>query len=200
MVKDTRHREVRVQKYQWFVVLAVWSILIGCSTLRVSQDYDLKTNFSGLKTYGWQSETHKKTGDVRVDNPLLHNRIRSAVDIFLSQKGYQKVAKETPDFYVDYAYTVRTKVETDDVSGGVGFGIGTYGRYGGFGVSTGGSVSTYDEGILVIDIITPGNNELIWRGTGTRRISQHSDPEKTTMNVNEAVEKILAQFPPQPKT
>lgn len=187
-----------MQKCRGFAVLAVLSILMGCSTLKVSQDYDLKTNFSGLKTYGWQAETHKKTGDVRVDNPLLHNRIRSAVDVFLSQKGYRKVGKETADFYVAYVYTVRTKVETDDVGGGVGFGFGTYGGFGGIGVSTGGNVNTYDEGMLVIDIITPGSNDLIWRGTGTRRISQHSSPEKTTANVYEAVEKILAQFPPNP--
>jgi hypothetical protein len=43
------------------------------------------------------------------------------------------------------------------------------------------------------------NSDLIWRGTGTRRVSQHSDPEKRTKNINETVDKILAQFPPKLK-
>jgi Domain of unknown function (DUF4136) len=185
-----------VQKYSWFVILTMVFIFWGCSTLKVSQDYDIKAKFSGLKTYVWQSETHKKTGDVRVDNPLLHSRIRSAVDFFLLSKGYRIVSKGTPDFYVNYQYSIRTKVDSNNLDGGVGFGIGTYGRHGGIGISTGGSVSTYDEGMLVIDILASGSKDLIWRGTATRRISQHSNPEKTTKNVNEAVEKILAQFPP----
>jgi len=188
-----------MQKYSRFVILTMLFVFWGCSTLKVSQDYDLKANFSGLKTYAWQFETHKKTGDVRVDNPLLHSRIRSAVDLFLLEKGYQKVSQGVLDFYVEYKYSVRTKVESDNLDGGVGFGIGTYGRRGGIGISTGGSVSSYDEGMLVIDIISPENKDLICRGTGTRRISQHSNPEKTIKDVNEAVQKILAQFPPQPK-
>ena len=188
-----------MQKYSRFVILIMLFIFWGCSTLIVSQDYDLKANFSGLKTYAWQSETHQKTGDVRVDNPLLHSRIRSAVDHFLLGSGYRKVSQGAPDFYIKYQYSIRSKVESDNLDGGVGFGIGTYGRHGGIGISTGGSVNTYDEGMLVIDIIASGSKDLIWRGTGTRRISQHSNPEETTKNVNEAVEKILAQFPPKPK-
>lgn len=188
-----------MQKYPRFIILTMLFIFWGCSTLKVSQDYDLKANLSGLKTYAWQSKTHKETGDVRVDNPLLHSRIRSAVDFYLLGKGYRKVSQGAPDFYVKYQYSVRSKIESDNLDGGVGFGIGTYGRHGGIGISTGGSVSTYEEGMLVIDIIASGNKDLLCRGTGTRRISQHSNPEETTKNVNEAVEKILAQFPPQPK-
>ena len=188
-----------MQKYRQFIILTILFIFWGCSTLKVSQDYDLKANLSVLQTYAWQSNTHKETGDVRVDNPLLHSRIRSAVDFYLLEKGYRKVSQGVPDFYVNYQYLVRSKVESDNIDGGVGFGFGTFGRHGGIGISTGGSVSTYDEGMVVIDILASGNKDLLWRGTGTRRISQHSNPEETTKNVNNTVEKILAQFPPQPK-
>lgn len=183
-------------RYRLFFVLTLLTIILGCSGLRVSQDYDVTTSFSGLKTYDWQSEGHKKTGDIRVDNPLLHIRIRSAIDQSLLGRGFQRVFHRNPDFFVTYQYAVRSKTESNDMSTGVGFGIGSFGRYGGIGVSTGGSVSTYDEGILVIDIMDSKNGRLIWRGTGTRRISEHSDPKKLTQRVYEAVEKILAQFPP----
>ena len=188
-----------MQKYRQLIILMLLAIFFGCSSLKVSQDYNIVTDFSGLKTYDWQSGTQEKTGDLRVDNPLLHARIRKAVNRSLSEKGYQKVSLGTPDFYVSYQYMVRSKIESDNVGTGIGFGIGTFGRHGGIGISTGSGISKYDEGMLVINIIDSRNGDLIWRGTGTRRVSQHLDPDKSTKNVNEAVGKILAQFPPQPK-
>ena len=188
-----------MQKHRQVIILTVLVIVFGCSGIQVSQDYDLLRDFSGLKTFAWQSVTQKKTGDVRVDNPLLDTRIRKAVDRFLLEKGYQKVSQGTPDFYVGYQYTIRSKIRSDSVRTGAVFGVGSYGRHGGFGVSTGSDIREYDEGMLVIDIIGAGSGDLMWRGTSTGYVSQHSDPEKTTKNVNETVEKILAQFPPQPK-
>ena len=181
------------------IILTVLTIVIGCSGIQVSQDYDLSREFSGLKTYDRQSGTHQKTGDVRVDNPLLDARIRKAVDRCLLEKGYQRILRGTPDFYVAYQYSIRSKIRSDTVHTGVGFGVGGYGRDGGIGVSTGSDIREYDEGMLVIDIVGAGTGDLLWRGTGTGYVSQHSDPEKTTAIVNETVDKILVQFPPQPK-
>lgn len=188
-----------MQKYRTYIILIVFTLVFGCSSIEVSQDYDLSTNFSGLKTYEWQSETQKKTNDARLDNPLLDARIRSAVDRVLGEMGCQRVSHDTPDFFVTYQYTVQRRIGTDNVRTGVGYGYGRSGRYGGIGVSTGDHVTEYDEGMLVIDVIHAGNGDLMWRGIGTRRVSQHSDPEKRTKQINETVDKILAQFPPQPK-
>ena len=188
-----------MQKYVQPIILALLATVLGCSGIEVSQDFDPATSLSGLKTYDWKSGTQEKTGDVRTDNPLLDARIRAAVDRSLSERGYQRVSNRTPDFYVGYQYTVRSKVGSDDAGIGVGFGIGSFGSHGGIGISSGSGVSEYDEGTLVIDFIDPSNSDLIWRGTGTRRVSQHSDPEKRTKNINETVDKILAQFPPKLK-
>jgi len=110
-----------------------------------------------------------------------------------------RLSNRTPDFYVGYQYTFRGKVGSDDAGIGVGFGIGSFGSHGGIGISSGSGVSEYDKGTLVIDFIDASNSDLIWRRTGARRVSQHSDPEKRTKNINETVDKILAQFPPKLK-
>ena len=188
-----------MRNYRLVIILTVLIVVIGCSGIQVSQDYDLSRDFSGLKTYDWQSGTQQKTGDVRVDNPLLDARIRKAVARSLLEKGYQRIVHGTPDFYVAYQYSIRSKIRSDSVRTGAVFGVGSYGRHGGFDVSTGSDIREYDEGMLVIDIIGAGSGDLMWRGTSTGYVSQHSAPEKTTKNVNETVEKILAQFPPQPK-
>ncbi len=185
--------------YVGLIVFTLFGFLWGCQSIQVSQDYDLSKDFSSLKTYEWQTKTQPKTGDIRVDNPLLDARIRSAINDSLSKKGYKRITQEKPDFYVAYNYQIRSKIESDDVGMGVGFGWGSRRRFGGIAVDTGRYISEYDEGVLVIDLNDASKGDLLWRGTGTARVNQHSKPEEITKGVNEAVEKILSQFPPLPK-
>lgn len=181
------------------IVFALFGFLWGCQSVQVSQDYDLSKDFSSLKTYGWQTKSQPKTGDIRVDNPLLDARIRAAINDSLSKKGYQRIPEERPDFHVAYKYQVGSKIESDNVGVGVGFGWGGRSRFGGIGVDSGRHISEYDEGVLVIDLTGASNGDLLWRGTGTARVDRHSTPEEITKWVNEAVERILSQFPPLPK-
>jgi len=181
------------------VVFMLFGFLWGCQSIQISQDYDSSKDFSSLKTYEWQTKSQPKTGDIRVDNDLLDNRIRSAINDSLSKKGYQRINQGRPDFYISYKYQVRSKLESDNVGVGFGFGMGSRGRYGGFGVDTGRYINEYDEGLLVIDVTDTSESALWWRGIGTTRINQHSKPGEITKWVNEAVDKILSQFPPMPK-
>ena len=187
-----------MRKFKNVIFLTVLAIFIGCSGIEVSQDYDVVADFSNLKTFDWYLAEQKKTGDLRVDNLLRDSRVRKAVDRLLAQKGYQRISQGTPDFYVGYRYAIFTRIGSERVSTGVGFGFGGSGSFGAIGIGTGNDVREYEEGMFVIDITDTKNGKLLWRGTGTRRVSRHSNPEKITKEVNEDVEKILAQFPPQP--
>lgn len=191
-------KENAMQTYRCLLSLILLSVSIffGCSTVQVGQDYDPANTFSHLKTFDWQSKMQGKMGDPRVDSPLIDTRIRTAVDRSLMGKNYLKVSNGTPDFYVAYQFVIHRKIESDGLQSGVGFGFGSYGSFGGIGIGTGSDISEYDEGMLIIDIIDAKSGGLLWRGTGTRRVHLQTDPEKTTQNVNETVDKIMAQFPP----
>jgi hypothetical protein len=180
-------------------ILLILVVAGGCSSVKVSQDFDGSKNFDGYRRYNWQAETQKKTGDVRIDNPFLDERIRTAIDRTLVERGFKKVEQGAQDFMVRYIYRIRSKIESSDARTGFGFGFGfgSAGRHGAIGISSGTNVNQYDEGILVIDFIESPSKALIWRGTGTRRVLQHTKPEKDTKKINELVEKLLAQYPPQ---
>ncbi len=177
------------------IILLIMSIS-ACSSVKVSQDFDLDKPIPQVNSYQWTSGEQGETGDVRVDSPLLDARIRKAVDRVLAAKGIQKIGAGTSAYKVAYQFSISKKIRSDDVRTGVGFGMGSYGRHGGVAISTGSTVTTYDEGLLVIDF-TDARGELIWRGNGTRHLPQHTDPEKTEEIYNELVEKILGQFPPK---
>jgi hypothetical protein len=185
---------VRLIVYLWIA-----TALSGCASVRVSQDYDVASDFSQFQTFGWSSDAQPKTGDIRTDNPLLDARIRKAVEQALVGKGLRQVDKGTPDFTAAYRLAVQPKIDSSPVSIGVGtgFGIGS-GSYGGIGVGTS-NVESYDEGLLIIDFTDTKNGDLIWRGTGSKRLTRHSDPQKTTEEVYSLVDKILEQYPPTTK-
>ena len=164
----------------------------GCSSLQVSRDYDAARDFSVLRTYAWQHDMQPETGDPRIDNNLLDERVRRAVNDTLKNKGFRRADRGEADFLVAYFRNYRSRI-----SGGswnVGAGRGSYGRYGSVGY--GSDISQYDQSILTIDILSPDNNKLIWRGVGIRTSYEGSSPGKMTRIVNKSVEKILKKFPP----
>ena len=98
-----------------------------------------------------------------------------------------------------YHLGIQQKIESTGPSTGIGFGVGGAGGFGSIGFSTGSDVESYDEGLMVIDVLTPDGKKVLWRGKGTGMVELHTDPEKKTRKINEMVEKILKQFPPAVK-
>jgi len=168
----------------------------GCSSVQVSQDYNSKLNLTSLRTYAWHYDKQAKTGDIRIDSPLIDARIRAAIDATLIARGYRNIARDQADFHVAYQYAIRGKNQSDSVQTSIGFGFGSFGRHGGIGVSTGSDVSQYDEGLLIIDILDARDGSTLWQGKGTRQVFIHTEPERLTAQINETVHKILDQFPP----
>jgi len=175
----------------------------GCSTIKVTSDYDPAVSFAGLQSYQWIPDIPTKTGDPRIDgNTLLQNRVKHAVDKYLASKGYQLVRLEKPDFLVTYHVTLDKQTEIKTINTYNHYGPGWGWRYGrnyypvmGYGTET--VVYNYDQGSLIIDIVEPINRELIWRGSATDKVNFSHTPEQKEQKINQAVEKLLEQFPPQ---
>lgn len=184
-------------RYRNFILTLAMIILFGCSTVQVSQDYKETVDFAAFTTFSWKSADQEKTGDVRVDSPLMDARIRAAVEKGLLVKGFRSVFSENPDIQITYDYLIRQKIHSTGTRGSVGVGYGTGGSGGGMMIGTGADVRSYDEGLLIIDLFRPADGTLLWRGNATFIVPEHPTPEKTTALINEAVGKTLAQFPPK---
>ena len=177
----------------WVVFFIVF--LQACSGISVSQDYEQGYNFSTLKTFAWKPNDKEEYG--LKDNELVDKRIRAAIVDKLSAKSYVLVETALPDFYISYDLTVEQKITSSGVSGGISLGRSSHGRYGGVGLSSGSQVRAYDQGTLLIDITEPQGNQLVWRGVSTQAVSDHSSPDESKAVINEAVGKMLEQFPPK---
>jgi len=54
----------------------------------------------------------------------------------------------------------------------------------------------YEQGTLVIDIADASSREAIWRGTGEGVVNRSTNPETNQQRLRQAVDRILAEFPP----
>jgi hypothetical protein len=71
--------------------------------------------------------------------------------------------------------------------------VGPYGRRGYGGVTT----YDYEEGTLIIDLMTPPKNELVWRGS---IVSTLADSKEENMQMaNKAIAKAFEDYPPKSK-
>ena len=171
-------------------VLVAFSL--ACASTRVTHDYDVNADFSSYATFAWMPQPQEMRGDARIDNPLIAERVRSAIERTLTSRGYRLTSETTPDFFVGYFLSLEQKLDVYTIDRY--YGAGPYRRWGAGGFET--HVNQYEEGTLVIDIVDAEAGRLVWRGSGSRRISKSPTPQKTTERVNEVVEAILARFPP----
>jgi len=180
-------------KKRGFLLVVSAALFSGCSSVSVQVDHDDSTDFTMLKTFAWQYVEQPQTGNPRIDNDLIDERVRAAVDAVLAAKGLLLVEKADADFLVSYFIDYKQRISGSSIRFGIG--TGRAGRYGGVGYDTG--VSDYEEGHLTIDFLDPAEEKTIWRGVGKRRTYESSSPEKTTKVVNSAVFAILKKFPPE---
>lgn len=191
---------MRKQIIQSIWALSFLTLLSGCSGIQVSQDYDNEATFSNIKTLQWvpkEKQIDPKAAEFSKKNPLIAKRIEKAITNEMQAKGHQFVT-ENPDAFITYHVGTQSKIRSQPVTTSIGFGTFGGGGYGGIGIQTSPDVEQYEEGRLVIDILDT-NQKLLWRGTSTTYLEDHLSSEETTELVNEVVQKLLAQYPPDAK-
>jgi hypothetical protein len=150
---------------------------------QVKTDYDRAANFGQYKTYSWEQ--------VKTQNPLDVDRIKSAVNAALIAKGWTQVDSggDVSVVAMEITHNQQTLNTFYD-----GFGGGWRWRgFGGMGEATT-TTETYKVGTLVVDLFDAKTKELVWRGNASDTLSNNSN--KNIQNLDKDVEKMFKQFPP----
>jgi hypothetical protein len=75
-------------------------IFAGCSSsVSVSSDYDPANDFSNLKWFRWFGTPKRDAGDP-LTNQLLETRVKLAVEKAMTAKGFVRLDRGEPDFFV----------------------------------------------------------------------------------------------------
>lgn len=166
-------------------------LLSACSGISTTADYDPAVDFTQYSTYTWLDTE----GD-DIDS-ITDSRIRSSIDGAMVARGFQK--GPNADLAVGYQGTSaeRRSYNTVNTGWGGGYGWGGYGwgGYGGMGMSTT-TENVWEEGTLIVGIFDVATKNLVWTGTATATIDPGRSPEERQKLIDDAVAKMLKDFPP----
>lgn len=179
-----------------FLVIAMLVGPLSVSALATTKsDYDKSFNFSNLRTWDFKVQNRMPRDPVST-NSLWNKRIRQDLEQQLAADGFQKVSDREPNFLVAYYMGTKEKYDTRYVDYGFPAHWGPGLRFGGWhGWGPGwGNVDVwqipYTESTLVVDIIDPQTNMLIWRGYNTDVI----DLNKSDKSIRDAVGDVTKRF------
>lgn len=163
-------------------------LLLGlgaCASIDVKTEHDPAADFSRFRTFAFAERPPIEESGI-ADNSAARDRIEAALSRELTSKDLRRVgAEHQPDLMVYYSVAVREKLQK---VWRTGYGWGA--RYGG-----GGTTYPYEEGTLIVDLVDPVKQELMWRAT----IDAHLD-DSAAGNLDladRAIARVFRNYPPR---
>jgi hypothetical protein len=163
-------------------IAALMFVISAAMAQKVNTDWQRGTDFSKFKTYAWGESPHP------IQDSIWNQRIVGGIDAQLAEKGLQKVsAEQNPDLIVVYNAGVKQNRSLQ------GYHMGGW-----YSSSSNIQEVVENEGTMVVDIATPQDKTVIWRGTASDTLADKS--EKNIKKVEKMTEKMFKDFPPPPGT
>lgn len=175
--------------------IAASVLLSGCIT-PVSKDYNPTVDFQPYQNISFLPAEHIENSTIlkyKAENPLQAQRIKVAIKETLQAKGI-RVGRDPANGFVSYYVQTETYMAQDPVS--IGFGFGTFGRHGGILFGANEPLVESKDYNLIIDIYDP-NYQVVWRGKTEVDFTLADSPQESMQLIKEAVQRVLANFPPQ---
>ncbi len=184
------------------LALVLTSALLACSNnpTVVSTDF-VALDYSKHTRFAWfEGDMTRHSGVTDIG----HQRIQENIVADLQGKGFTLVEPAEADLIVNYSVVAREKVDINTYQVYDGYAPGfTWNRDHGAIVNktreeyTETQVEEYYEGTLIVDILDAGNNQIVWRGVGRKRLSEEMDKEARDRLIKEVVSSVMKNFPPE---
>ena len=159
-------------------------MVAGCTSIRVTSDFDDKADFAKYKTFNFSKEVDKVTL-----NDLNRRRLKDAITKEMEAKGYQ--LSNTPDLLVNAFIKGKTRYTATATTNFMG---GPFMYYRGWGNSSSYiDVDKYIEGSLFIDVIDVQEKKMVWEGVAEGLVNPRT--ETRADNLNGVVQSIYNTYP-----
>lgn len=187
---------MRISSYLKFLLCLILAGCANTANLQISSDYR-EYNYAQLKTYAWYDNAEPESKDSKI-NPPIYSRITEAIENELNVKAFKK--SDQPDFFINFTVTASNVYDVNSYVSYSGHAPGFTWRRSGYGFSALEKQAQLDmirKGTLVIDILDPEKDQLIWRGIAQKRLPDRPYNEQTQDRlIKEAVKQVLSNFPP----
>lgn len=182
---------------QWLCLLILLTSLSSClPSITASNVYDRSANFAGFRTFAILEPVAVGTSANPTQfEPLLDRRVRDAIASEMVKKGLTPDA-ESPDLLIGYDVSIPQDTNQTTAGGqgnGYSYWYGYRYNYSTEGIPNYRRVDEYPVGTLLIDLIDPVTNQLVWRGSAAGEINATQTEES---KIRRSIIAILAQYPP----
>ena len=188
-------------------LLGLALLLSACETMQVSNDYNPSVDFAKFQTWAWKDPAlQHQPNSLMLKSDLTEQRIMQAVSSGLDQRGLRPAAAGSkPDLLVQTYLIVANRQEqivTNYGYGGPwggpwGYAGGPWEGYWGAPMYNETRNVVYQVGTLQIDLIDAKDGKLVWRGSAEKIVDNSPTPAERNAAIHEAVNKILANYPPK---
>ncbi len=157
-------------------------LFVGCNTVNVDYQYDPGADMAGLESYNWFPVPRE---NIRHD--LFIKQAKGELKNQLHARGY-RVVDGDPDFFIALHGGFQSRMDYKDWEY-------LYEYYRPYWAKRKIDITKYEDQQLIVDFIDADSKELIYRATATAFIIE-ADQEEREEAINDAVLKILENFPP----
>ena len=161
--------------------LLAGALTLACSTMTTSVDYDHTINWSQFHTFQLAEGT-------KDPETFTQKRIEDGITSSLQSKGWT-VATSNPDVLV-YSHVVLSSEKQWNATSMGGFGYRGWGGMGGMATAT---QTNIPIGTIIVDMVNPKTNEMIWRGTAQDQVSGTGADRG---QIQQAMQQLFKNFPP----
>jgi hypothetical protein len=181
-----------------FAGCSLAAVIVTAQKLDVESHRDRRADFAAIRTYTWLPAP-PATSDVAPDavqNPDLSQKVLgphivAAIDRELASRGLKQIDRGEPDVRVVYYAALHIGMDTHV--------LGSYYQYTtgwtlpGVPASTT-SLSVYERGSVIVDVVDR-TNTAIWRGSVGTRVNQENTLDKRIARINEGIARMFKHFP-----
>ncbi len=176
--------------------------MAGCRSMPVRVSYDRTVAFNKLHTFCWSAPPAYLKNDPRLRMDELEPLVREDIQQQLTAKGFQQADCATADFHVSFRAALSDSIiegRKDDDEGGATVVVYEYNPDTGgqwFSSSTDRAVNVQRDGSLIIVILDPKSNRVLWNGTVSAHLRSQATMEQRKQRLQNVVRLILDKFPP----
>lgn len=180
-------------------VLLVLALAACSSSMKVRSGADPNFDFAALKSYGWLPSPD--SGDARIHDERLEQRVTAAVDGDLQAKGYRLVT-ENADFMVRYHAVLQERTTVERLNATFDYNGMWTPEFSPQAMGQGEAYTRpYTQGTLVLDVLDTHSHRLVWRASAQTEVDlRRAGSEKGARVVRDAVDAMLHSFPPGAKS
>ena len=176
-----------------FLVILI-SAFVSCAPMPVKVLRDTSYDLASQRTYKLIPNEQDELTRLTMEKSTIDSIVTESIATQLNAKGYQK-SSETPDVFVSYYLVTNAKTDTyvvNDYYSQLGYqSLGRSSTRDSFHLQE----STYEEGIIIIDIIDAASMHRVWQGFLTSRMDVFKNDERKEQRLRKSVVKILNFLP-----